>query len=566
MNGFIKRAEFGLIEIYGPDAEQFLQAQTSSDVKALKPHCGQVSALLDRKAHVQGYFTLFRKNTSYRIVCEESQIERIAGHLERFHFADKVEFIRPTGGFFALFGSEARLILAALELNAPNKGQMVDGELAGIHVHVFATELSVGESYLIYTNQEHLEELQTRLEARCFEHRLEPLSRSSVLEMRIEAGLASYGKDFDENTLLFELGPEDPAISYSKGCYQGQEVLARVKAQGSPSRQLTGLIFDFLPSGDTSSELFPPGTTFFIQGNAPDNTEKEAGTILSNVYSHRLQKGIALAMVKREFRAPGEIKAFVNGITLKNCRIVLLPFVDSDNEAKDRAAELYNKALQEFAKDEPVQAISKLRQALVLDPTLEDAYEALGVMLSKQGDLDEAIGLMQTLLKLNKDSVMAWANLSVFYLEQGDKEKAEEAKAESMSIRMRLAAREAMQEKKAQEDAAKLQAETRERMNMFSQVIEIDPDDLFANHGLGSCHNLLGNYKEAEQYLLKAIEIKPGHTVAYLELGNTYEGLNDLKKAREIYLKGIEVAAKKGDMTPLKAMQARLDLLETSNV
>lgn len=550
ISGYFKNADFSLIEIYGPEAQQFLQAQTTNDVKALAPHCSQKSALLDRKAHIVAYFTLFRKNTSYRIVSQCSQADYIVEHLERFHFADKVEFFKLSGSFFGLAGSEARLILGSVMpgSEALFKDQdLIDGELFDAHVHVFRLALGLSETFLIYCDKEHVENLTARLVAKCQEHMLTELTSQDLLADRVEAGIASYGIDFDSNNLIFELGLEDGAISYTKGCFQGQEVLARVKAQGSPAKQLSGLSFDQ-----------DPGEIKIATKLSID--DQEAITVLSNVFSKTLNKRIALAMVKREFRKPGTLTATLANKPLA-LNIVVLPFIENKpaREAEQRACDLYSKALQEFAEDRSSQAIANLRQALLLDPYFQDAYEALGVMLSKQGEIDEAIELMQALLRLNSDSIMAWANLSVFYLEKGDKDKAEEAKAESMSIRMKLAAREAMQEKKAKEDASKLEAETKERMGMFAQVLEIDPDDLFANHGLGACHNILKNFEEAEKYLLKAIAVKPNHTVAYQELGTAYEGLNRMDKAKETYLKGIEIAAQKGDMTPLKAMQARLD-------
>ena len=88
-SGYFKRADFALIEIYGPEAQQFLQSQTTNDVKALAPHASQKSALLDRKAHIVAYFTLYRKNTSFRIIAENNQCAYILEHLDRFRFADK---------------------------------------------------------------------------------------------------------------------------------------------------------------------------------------------------------------------------------------------------------------------------------------------------------------------------------------------------------------------------------------------------------------------------------------------------------------------------------------------
>src|SRR5208283_3145544 len=119
-------------------------------------------------------------------------------------------------------------------------------------------------------------------------------------------------------------------------------------------------------------------------------------------------------------------------------------------------------------------------------------------------------------------------------------------KALSMSIRMRLAARDAMKAKKEKDDEGKILAETKERMNMFSQVLEIDPEDLLANYGIGSCYNLLKDYDQAITHLKKAIAIKATHTLAYLELGKAYQGLGQKEEASAAWQKGIEVASQKG--------------------
>ena len=172
---------------------------------------------------------------------------------------------------------------------------------------------------------------------------------------------------------------------------------------------------------------------------------------------------------------------------------------------------------------------------------------------------------MEKLVALNPDSIMAHANLSVFYLEKGDKEKAEEEKAISMSIRMREAAKLAMQEKKEKEDKEALIKESQERIKMFLQVLEIDAEDLFANQGLGNCYNILGEFEKAEEYLQKAIAIKPNHTQCYEDLAAALAGQGKIKEAVSAYQKGIEVAAQKGDMQPLKRMKEKLLALEAKS-
>lgn len=570
--GYFAAAQYSLIEIYGADSERFINAQTTSDVKALKPYQWQPSALLDRKAHVVAYFNLYRKNSSYRIIAEQSQVATILEHLDKYIFSDKVELLNLSSGkMLALIGSDARTIINE-NLSQKNPAlferDLIDGDLCGINVHIFRAPLSSREAFLIYCADDQFETLQEKLLPALKQYGAEKLSADQVLIERIEAGLPQFATDFTSENLIIELGLEDKAISYTKGCFQGQEVLARVKGHGSPNKQLTGLILD-LESNQNSpiADKIAVGTPLMV-------ADQEVAKILSNGYSQRLQKHIALAMVKRDFRTPGRQLEVSIGLpsdsgdstaTTGKATIKLLPFIEPE-DLKLKAKELYEEALKLYAtidsKSNTSEAIKKLRTALLLDSRLEDAYEALGVILSKENQLDEAVELMETLARINPDSIMAYANLSVFYLEQGGgKEKAEEAKAQSMSIRMRLAAKEAMQEHQQKEDTAKIEAEALERKAMFEQVIEIDSDDLFANNGLGNCYNILKQYQLAEPYLLKAIQIKPNHTVAYQELGRTYEGLGQTEKAIETFKKGIDVAAQKGDMTPLKAMQVRLDSL-----
>ncbi len=591
--GYFAAAQYSLIEIYGADSERFINAQTTSDVKALKPYQWQPSALLDRKAHVVAYFNLYRKNSSYRIIAEESQVATILEHLDKYIFADKVELLNLSSGkMLALIGSDARSIIND-NLSQKNPAlferDLIDGDLWGINVHIFRAPLSSREAFLIYCAGDQFETLQEKLLPALNQYGAKKLSADQVLIERIEAGLPQFATDFSSENLIIELGLEDKAISYTKGCFQGQEVLARVKGHGSPNKQLTGLILELGGKQNSPTDgKIAVGTPLMVAG-------QEVAKILSNAYSQRLQRHIALAMVKRDFRTPGrQLEVSIatpsesgdsTAITGK-ATIKLLPFIESE-DLKLKAKDLYEEALKLYATSDSKsavtsqlnsqgqdsnkdsnqdsntsKAIKKLRTALLLDSHLEDAYEALGVILSKENQLDEAVELMETLARINPDSIMAYANLSVFYLEQGGgKEKAEEAKAQSMSIRMRLAAKEAMQEHQQKEDSAKIEAEALERKAMFEQVIEIDSDDLFANNGLGNCYNILKQYQLAEPYLLKAIQIKPNHTVAYQELGRTYEGLGQTEKAIETFKKGIDVAAQKGDMTPLKAMQARLDSL-----
>lgn len=539
---------FSLIEVKGEEAQRFLQAQTTSDVKALVNGQGQPSALLDRKAKIQAYFYLFCAGEdfqTYFIVCDKRQRAAIAEHLDKFIFADKVEILDRSGDFVANSLISGSTIAVDLLKQAGSSAQYfaLEDKL------YFRLPVSPCASFAVFSHTEN-----GVIAASAVEQEIEL--------RRIEAGVPQFLTDYND-ALMVELGLSDAAVSYTKGCFQGQEVLARVKAQGSPSRQVMGITIENLSTPLTGT--FPQ--PFYLDKDTAGGEPFELGTIASHGFSKRLNKHIALVFLKRDYRVPGKVvDCYVGKSEKKRFKslITLLPFIDAQ-EDEDLARTLYDEALKDFTDEKGSLAVSKLKDAIALSPKFEDAYETLGVILSKIDDgahLDEAIEYMQKLATMNEDSVMAHTNLSVFYLDKGDKEKAEEEKAISMSIRMRIAARMAMQEKKEKEDKAALIKESEERMQMFLQVLEIDEEDLFANHGLGSCCNNLEKFDEAIKYLNKAIAIKASHTQCYEELGKAYEGLKDLDKARAAYERGIEVAAKKGDMQPLKLMQGRLAALQ----
>ena len=269
--GYFAAAQYSLIEIYGADSERFINAQTTSDVKALKPYQWQPSALLDRKAHVVAYFNLYRKNSSYRIIAEESQVATILEHLDKYIFADKVELLNLSSGkMLALIGSDARSIIND-NLSQKNPAlcerDLIDGDLWGINVHIFRAPLSSREAFLIYCAGDQFETLQEKLLPALKQYGAKKLSADQVLIERIEAGLPQFATDFSSENLIIELGLEDKAISYTKGCFQGQEVLARVKGHGSPNKQLTGLILELEGKQNSPTDgKIAVGTPLMVSG------------------------------------------------------------------------------------------------------------------------------------------------------------------------------------------------------------------------------------------------------------------------------------------------------------
>jgi folate-binding protein YgfZ len=560
-DGIKSNFDFGLLSLKGPDAKRFLQSQCTSDVNALASKQGQPSSLLDRKALIIAYFHLYcLSQEHYLLAAPKIQIDALKSHLDRFIFADKVEIVEEDFAACTLLSGETAALKVrnlVKSLGTNNKQELSLQDLIETDAgYILRLPMQSTDCFLFFSKESG----KTAALA------LPELDAEEIDARRVEAGYALLSVDY-KDTLLVELSLASPAVSYTKGCFQGQEVLARVKAQGSPTRQLMGLVLDRAIDLAPMSEMrLAPGK----ESAGKESANKEiAGTIASQAYSPRLQKHLALAFLKRDLRVPGrklEISTESGPVTGE---VTTLPFIENKSDA-DLAKVLFDQALDLFTRqNDTEQAIERLEEALYLNPSYEDAFEALGVILSKhenaEGYIDKAISVMEKLVALNPDSIMAHANLSVFYLEKGDKEKAEEEKAISMSIRMREAAKLAMQEKKEKEDKEALIKESQERIKMFLQVLEIDAEDLFANQGLGNCYNILGEFEKAEEYLQKAIAIKPNHTQCYEDLAAALAGQGKIKDAVSAYQKGIEVAAQKGDMQPLKRMKEKLSALEAKS-
>lgn len=559
--GFYTRAdEYGLLEVYGVDATRFLQAQTTNDIHQLAEYSSQTSCLLDRKAHIEAYFQIYRKHHSYRIIAERPQVTHILEHLEQYRFADKVEFVDLTSGgtFFAVEGPRARSVIDAGMQDALRPETFVhylaDISLFHCPVHLFKRPLVGADGYFLWVPNSDRDKLEAALEKTCKEFGLIRLDEKELEQARIEIGVPKYNIEFDSTNFLPETGLEHQCVSYTKGCFLGQEVLARVRSQGAPNKGLVGL-------------LFPKGKEFKIDGHREVVAhDKTIAWIKSSCFSNAMNRTVAMAYVARDYRVPDTmITGILDGVEVR-LEVTSLPFYHPET-AKTKARKLYEEALFQFAKEDErshqnngaeSSSVKLLRDALELDPFLEDAYESLGVILSKRGHLEEAIGLMKKLAEMNPESVMAHTNLSIFYLEKGLKEEAEEEKAISLSIRMKIAAQQAMTETQAKQKQEDEKAEQLERLKMFEQVLQIDPEDLLANYGAGSCYTTLGEFDKAIPYLKRAITLKATHTVAYLSLGVAYEGLGEWSSAARIYKDGISVASKRGDMQPMQDMQNRL--------
>ncbi len=547
-----------LLAATGKDTFSFLQNQTTNDVVNLKTGAGVNNALVDRKARLLGNFSLHKTSeSSAAIFIETHQRDPLIQQLEEYHFREDIAWNADVrfNYLVALQGPKSPVVLERLTgtgAGLHNTNDIFTASIGGVDTRVICRSLTGEEGYILACASGDKAGLMKAIEHAGEPVGLVPIGTETRETLRIEAGIPVYGRDMDKTHILPETGLEHTSVSYHKGCYIGQEVIARIKTYGSPAFALMGIILD----GES-----PPAMDATIKLKA-----KKFGVVKSSVYSPSLGKVIALAYLQKDFRSPGqtyEVTLNEKPATITTC---LLPFYQTAGKT-ERAKQLHQDALALFKKEEDLdRPIALLREALALDPKYAPGYEALGVMLSRQNKLDEAIALMKRLTEIDPQEIMAHTNLSIYYMQQGRIEDAELEKAEATAIQFEKLVEE-NQAKKAREKQTSQEKEERERqVEMFHKVLEIDPVDQVANFGLGSIYLDTGKFEEALAPLQTVVEHYRDYSAAYLALGKTLEQLARKEEAAEVYKKGIETASRKGDLMPLKDMQSRLNqILQTGS-
>lgn len=546
------------LRIHGKDAASWLQTQVTSNVLDLQSGSGQQSVLLDRKGRIQGVFTLHRWQDEYWTLMEKASkdrvLERLDAHLfiEDAHLHDasqEVELVALQGAralpfLVSTFGDDG----LALDLLPHEPYAVRPIEVFGFQVLAFRLSLTGEDGFVLAAEAGDGTALLHRLLEAGRSEGVSEIDPPAREVLRIEAGIPQFGVELDHDIIVSETPLEAVAVSYDKGCYLGQEVVARLKSRGSVKQALVGLVIE----GD---EGIPSGTVLKSGG-------KKAGVVRSCIFSPEYRSFLALAYMGRDWRVSEARYEFVRVDTNAAifARVRLLPMIDRD-DPKVRAVALYHEALDVFKgdpEDKDDRAIKLLREAILLFPAFEDAYEVLGVILHRHGQLDEAITWMKRLVKLNDNCMMAHTNLSVFYAAKGDLEAAEVEKAKAAVLGIQSVASERQAKEHARKEREALCEEARERIGMFEEVLEIDPEDTIATFGMGSALMQLETYAEAAPFLARTVKLDKDYSAAYLKLGQCYEYLGQRDQAIDAYQRGVAVASRKGDLMPLKDMERRL--------
>ena len=281
--GFRERKR-GLIEVSGREAVQFLNGLITNDVAKLEDGAQMAAAFPNAQGRLLAFVRVRRQGDKFLFETADATRSKVFQNLYRFTFA---------GDFFVEDWSENYNYFEIQ--NSKFKIQNSDSI-------VFESESGAD----FFVPKEAAENFRNELlKADAVE-----ISEELYEVLRIENGTPLYGVDMDETTVVLETGL-DEAVSFTKGCYIGQEIIARIHFRGHVAKRLTGLIFE-----DENAAVNPNDEIKSPEG-------KNAGRITSATFSPKLEKTIALAYVRYDYLAEGtELKANDLAAKVKN-----LPFI-----------------------------------------------------------------------------------------------------------------------------------------------------------------------------------------------------------------------------------------------
>lgn len=311
----------GRICLTGSDRVRLLNGQVTNDIKMLSEGQGCYAAITSAKGKMEGDANIYCLRDELLLDFEPSLTEKLAHRFEKYIIADDVQAVdvAPHYGLLSVQGPAAGTVVRALDLGLelPVRAMEFTRVTHPAHGEVYCMNQMRARAlgFDLFVPVSALALVAERLFVAVRASGGRPVGFDALEVARIEVGLPRYGVDMDESNLAPETGIERRAISYTKGCYIGQEVIARLRTYGQVARALRGLLLE------KNLKALPQTGDKLWQG------DKEIGYVTSAVFSLTLKSNIALGYVRRECNQPGTRLTLRTASGESAVEIVNLPFV-----------------------------------------------------------------------------------------------------------------------------------------------------------------------------------------------------------------------------------------------
>ncbi len=282
----------------GPDRVRYLNAVLTNDIKGLSAGQGNVSLLLNPQGHILAEIETYAFAEKLFCVSFAMIRERLVEVLDKFIIMDDVTLTDETERFgtLALEGPKAAAVvreISGVDIGALSELSSTDGAVRAIPCRIAKRSPGGVAGAEFVVEREKLPALWELLLDAARKHGGGPMGYTALSGLRLAQGVPWFGYDFGEKQIPHEAGLQDSHISYTKGCYTGQEIVERVRSRGQVNRQRVGLVF----SGEGVPEA---GTPLMMEG-------KEVGfvTRAAKAWDSTPPRILGMGYVRKEGNAPG---------------------------------------------------------------------------------------------------------------------------------------------------------------------------------------------------------------------------------------------------------------------
>lgn len=294
-------SHYGHFTLHGKESVRFLQGLVTNDVANLTAGNGVYASFLNVHGRIETDCYVFSFGDMLVIQTPSERTEWVATSLGKFRYAGDFHLtpLAETHAALTVQGPEAGRVLETalgVDVGALAPFECHEVEWRGERVRLLGTRRSAERGVDLLLPASHAAELFEALVAAG----AVPIGSDALDILRMEAGIARYGRDFDDDTVLQEVDTPE-IVNFNKGCYLGQEVVARLHFLGQPSKLLRRL--------DVGSGTIPVAGDALV---SPEDESKAAGRVTSVAVSPTLGP-IVFAVVKRKYYEPGTPVLVVRG-------------------------------------------------------------------------------------------------------------------------------------------------------------------------------------------------------------------------------------------------------------
>ncbi len=293
----------------------FLNGLITNDMKTLAVNSWMPAVFPNVQGRLLAAVRIIHREDGFLIDTENATLDTVAKLLERFTLAGdfRLTDLASQTAMLSVQGNEAaEVILKALSETSANveRQGVVTAQLDDeSKVNVIRATHTAEDGFDLFVNANEAQALHgtlTKAGAR-------PVGPDALETLRIEAGIPRYGMDMDETNVVTETNLDD-SVSFTKGCYIGQEIIARIRYRGHVAKKLTGLIFESRVVLESGAKVI-------------SSNDKEIGRVTSGTFSPRLNRTVALGYVKYDYLEPGTIVMVVSAEQEFPGTVSELPFV-----------------------------------------------------------------------------------------------------------------------------------------------------------------------------------------------------------------------------------------------